>query len=143
MQYLRSPARAGHPLAAAGRIVAACTLAALGSAEAHHGVSQYDMRAVRTLGGVVAKWDWRSPHTWLTLTVAADDGSTQRWEIEGAPPGWMQGQGWSPESLAAGEAVEVIFHPSRHDPRAGILMEVARASGEVLKVNRPARLGGP
>lgn len=113
------------------------------AARAHHGVSSYDMREVRHLQGMVAKWDWKSPHTWLTLVVTADDGSVQTWEIEGAPPQWMAGQGWLPESLSAGEAVAITFHPLKIATSGGILMEVARADGEVLKVNRPARLGGP
>lgn len=127
----------------AGALVAVGAAALLAPAFAHHGVTMYDMRTVQTISGAVASWDWKNPHTWLSLTVTADDGSEQRWEIEGAPPRWMEGQGWSPESLTTGEAVEVMIHPKRNEPLAGILMEVARANGEVLKVNRPARLGGP
>ena len=120
----------------------AATFVASSSANAHHGVASYDMREVRTLDGVVVKWDWKNPHTWLTL-AASVDGAQQTWEIEGAPPQWMTGQGWSPESLAAGEAVVIVFHPSKSAANGGILMEVTRRNGEVLKVNRPARLGGP
>jgi len=116
---------------------------ALGSlAAAHHGVSSYEMREVLELEGVVVKWDWKSPHTWLTLEVTAG-GEVQTWEIEGAPPQWMAAQGWSPASLTAGEAVTITFHPLKEQANGGILMEVARADGEKLKVNRPARLGGP
>jgi hypothetical protein len=111
---------------------------AFGSAFAHHGVSTYRMDVVETLDGVVASWDFGNPHTWLTLHVAGAS-----WEIEGAPPRWMSGQGFTPESLAAGEAVTITFHPHRDRPQAGILMEVRRADGSVLKVNRPASLGGP
>ena len=111
-------------------------------ATAHHGVSSYDMGVVRTLEGVIVKWDWKNPHTWLTLAVTAD-GEQQTWEIEGAPPQWMTGQGWSPESLAVGEAVSILFHPVKTPTNGGILMEVARSNGQLLKVNRPARLGGP
>lgn len=105
---------------------------------AHHGVSTYRMDVVATLDGTVAKWSFNSPHTWLSLDV---DGAT--WEIEGAPPRWMSGQGFAPESLAPGDAVTITYHPHRSTPRAGILMEVRRADGAVLKVNRPASLGGP
>jgi hypothetical protein len=105
---------------------------------AHHGVSTYRMDVVETLDGVVAEWTFGSPHTWLTLGV---DGAT--WEIEGAPPRWMSGQGFAPDSLTTGEAVAITYHPHRSTPRAGILMEVRRADGSVLKVNRPASLGGP
>lgn len=119
-----------------GATLAAGTLGA--SALAHHGVSTYRMDVVQTLEGVVASWDFGSPHTWLRIDV---DGAT--WEIEGAPPRWMTGQGFTPESLAEGDAVAITYHPHRGRPQAGILMEVRRADGSVLKVNRPASLGGP
>jgi hypothetical protein len=108
------------------------------SAFAHHGVSTYRMDVVETLEGVVAKWEFGNPHTWLTLQVA-----DEAWAIEGAPPGWMSDQGFTSESLQAGDAVAITYHPHRARARAGILMEVRRADGAVLKVNRPASLGGP
>jgi len=120
-------------------IVTAVAAAALvRGAAAHHGVSTYRMDVVETLDGVVAAWSFGSPHTWLTLTAGAD-----AWEIEGAPPRWMSNQGFTPESLAAGDVVTITYHPHRSTRNAGILMEVRRADGSVLKVNRPASLGGP
>jgi hypothetical protein len=109
---------------------------------AHHGVAAYDMAVVEMATGVVTEWRWQSPHTSLRLRLSGGDGL---FSIEGAPPRWMEGQGWSPASLTAGEQVTVTYHPARRDggDYAAILMEVRRASGEVLKVNRPARLGGP
>lgn len=109
-----------------------------GALAAHHGVSTYRMDVVATLTGTVARWDFGQPHTWLTVTVEG-----VAWEIEGAPPRWMLGQGFTPESLGVGESVAVTYHPHRSAARAGILMEVRRADGTVLKVNRPASLGGP
>jgi hypothetical protein len=49
---------------------------------------------------------------------------------------------------AGGGCVSIMFHPLKAPagtdvPMGGILMEVERGDGEVLKVNRPARLGGP
>jgi hypothetical protein len=113
-----------------------------GAGTAHHGVGSYDMREVRELAGTVVAWDWKSPHTWLTLETDAG-GAPQTWQIEGAPPQWMSRQGWTAQSLAAGDRVAIVFHPRKDAPYAGILMEVRRDDGEVLKVNRPARLGGP
>jgi hypothetical protein len=121
------------------KAIAALAALALGAAAfAHHGVSTYRMDVVATLEGVVVKWDFGSPHTWLTVRV---DGVA--WEIEGAPPRWMSGQGFTPDSLAVGATVTITYHPHRSRPQAGILMEVRRADGTVLKVNRPASLGGP
>ena len=132
------------PLAKRGRI-AALALAGLPLvAFPHHGVSRYDMQTVSTLAGVVERWGWQNPHTSLTLRVE-QDGETRSWEIEGAPPSWMSGQGWSPESLAPGEHITITYHPARSGDYEwdGILMEAARADGTVLKVNRPRSLGGP
>jgi hypothetical protein len=120
-------------------VVAALAAGALGgSAQAHLGVSTVRMDVVQTILGVVSCWTFGSPHTWLRLEA---DGAT--WEIEGAPPRWMSGQGFTPTSVAAGDPVTVTYHPHRGTPQAGILMEVRRADGTVLKVNRPASLGGP
>ena len=112
------------------------------AALAHHGVAAYDMRAVLTTDGTVEAWRWQSPHTSLTLRIRGRD---ETFAIEGAPPRWMEGQGWTAESLATGEPVTVTYHPARRDggDYAAILMEVRRANGEVLKINRPASLGGP
>ena len=121
------------------RLVVASAAGVLSAAAvAHHGVPSNRMDIVESLEGSVVKWDFGSPHTWLTLDVEG-----VAWEIEGAPPRWMSGQGFLPESLAPGNSVTVTFHPHRSTPRAGILMEVRRPDGSVLKVNRPASLGGP
>lgn len=111
-------------------------------ARAHHGVATYQMDVVRSLEGIVERWDFGHPHTFLTLSVERD-GEPEVWAIEGAPPRWMTGQGWTPESLVRGERVTITYHPHRRTPKAGILMTVERANGEVLAVNRPAWLGGP
>jgi hypothetical protein len=55
----------------------------------------------------------------------------------------MSRQGFERSSLTAGERVTITYHPHRQAPFAGILMEIRRADGAVLKVNRPASLGGP
>lgn len=120
----------------AGAVFAATVLAA--AALAHHGVSAYRMDVMMTIEGAVAKWELESPHAWLTVDV---DGAL--WEIEGAPPKWMSEQGFLRDSFVVGKVVTVTFHPHRTTPQAGILMEVRNAEGDVIKVNRPASLGGP
>ena len=131
-------------LIAHGRVAALLLAGVPLAALAHHGVSRYDMQTVSTLEGVVEKWGWQNPHTSLTLRVERD-GETRSWEIEGAPPSWMSGQGWTPESLTPGERIAITYHPARSGDYEwdGILMEAARADGTVLKVNRPRSLGGP
>ena len=109
---------------------------------AHHGVSTYDMGTIRSIVGTVKAWHWQRPHTGITLAVISGDGP-ETWEIEGAPLRWMQNQGFSADSLKAGDTVTITYHPSRAAPRAGILMHVDMPDGKRLSVNRPAWLGGP
>jgi hypothetical protein len=108
----------------------------------HHGVSLYDMSKEVVLTGTVKEWRWGNPHTWLSLE-SVSEGKVQIWEIEGAPPNWMTGQGWSNTSLKAGEKISIKMHPLKKQANGGILMEASRSDGSVLKVNRPASLGGP
>ena len=128
------------------RLLAAGLATVLGTpvALAHHGVAGYDMDEVLELEGVVEHWGWQNPHTSLTLRLVVS-GRVETVLIEGAPPRWMSGQGWTPESLEAGENVTITYHPTRLAGQGydGILMEVERGNGDVLKVNRPAWLGGP
>ena len=117
------------------------------AAFAHHGVAAYDMKIVETVDGVVEAWDWQNPHTSLTLRVRhTDSGESRSFPIEGAPPRWMQGQrgGRLCRSRWASACSSPITRAHRADSQfAAILMEVRRENGEVLKVNRPAYLGGP
>lgn len=125
-------------------IVGLMTLLAASAALAHHGVARYDMDEVLKLEGVVEHWSWQNPHTSLTLGVVVDRrvGTVL---IEGAPPRWMYGKGWTPESLEAGERVTITYHPTKVPGQGfdGVLMEVERGDGELLRVNRPGWLGGP
>jgi hypothetical protein len=125
------------------RLLFSFLLTTAASAAGHHGVSTYDMQREVVLAGTIKEWRWGNPHTWLFLSVTAADGKLEEWSIEGAPPNWMTGQGWTTTSLKAGEKVSIRMHPSRVESRGGILMEVHQSDGKVLKVNRPARLGGP
>lgn len=121
------------------RVTAVATALVLAAtAFAHHGVSTYRMDVTLTLEGLVESWDFGNPHTRLKLRV-----EDSVWEIEGAPPRWMTGQGFAPESFRVGDPVTIELHPHRNQAQAGILMEVRRTDGTVLKVNRPASLGGP
>jgi hypothetical protein len=106
-------------------------------AAAHHGTANYVTCEVITLAGTVTEWRWSNPHTWLFIAVESADGGREHWSIEGGPPRPMQQQGWTPESLTAGEQVTIRMSPHRHEHRSGILRDVVREGGEVLVIDRP------
>jgi hypothetical protein len=119
-----------------------CLFAAVG-VSAHHGTSLYAMDKEIVLTGAIKEWRWLSPHTWLDLTVTTANGRIEEWNLESAPPGYLARQGWSETTLAPGEKVSVTICllKAPEGSKAGILLEVARASGEVLIVRPPGSFG--
>ena len=112
-----------------------------GPLSAHHGTSQYAMEREVVLAGTVKEWRWASPHTWLYLEVPVTGGAVEQWSIESAPPAYMARQGWSEATFKAGERLSVTIALLRSGERAGILLEVARGTGEVLVVRPRGQFG--
>jgi hypothetical protein len=105
---------------------------------AHHGTSLYDMNKEIRLSGVVKKWTFENPHSWLWLDV-----SSVEWSIESAPPTYLSRQGWSASTLKPGETVTVLISPVPREPQRGILLEVKRSTGETLIVRPRGAFGRP
>ena len=106
------------------------------AASAHHGSADYHVDREVVVRGVVAEWQWTSPHTAIVLTATAE-GRKETWEGEGPPLTWAAGRGWSRTTLQAGETVALVMYPSRRNPRAGLVKRIERATGDALHVSRP------
>ena len=59
------------------------------SALAHHSYAAFDRTKTVTITGTVAEVEWTNPHTWVFLMVTGADGKSERWAVEGDPPGGM------------------------------------------------------
>ena len=114
-----------------------CLLAVTVIAVGHHGTSTYDMEKEIQLTGTVKEWTFSNPHSWLWLKAP------EEWSIESAPPSYLSPRGWSASTLKAGETLTVLVSPLKGEPRRGILLEVKRASGEVLIVRPRGSFGRP
>src|ERR1700761_3643816 len=76
---------------------------------AHHSFSaEFDRNKQVTLDGKVVQMEWVNPHSWLTIDVMKDDGTTERWRIEGGSPSVLLRLGWNRNSLPAGTRIKVI-----------------------------------
>ena len=75
---------------------------------AHHSFSaEFDSSKKVTLEGVVEKFEWVNPHSWLDIAVTKPDGTVEHWKIEGGSPSVLLRMGWNKNSLPAGTKIKV------------------------------------
>ena len=87
----------------------ALSLTGAGPARAHHAFSaQYDPGDTETLTGVVVKVEWLNPHAYFFIDVADEaTGAVTTWACELTSPVGLMRRGWTRNSLAIGDVVEV------------------------------------
>src|ERR1700690_962451 len=81
------------------------------AAAAHHSFSMFDTQRDLSLDGTVSRFLWTNPHCWVRLVVSDTNGGSVEWELEGLSPNVLIRQGWTRDSLKAGDKAEVVIHP--------------------------------
>jgi Family of unknown function (DUF6152) len=93
-------------------------LAAVTSANAHHGFGTFAMNEDIELSGVVTKLDFVNPHSWVEFDVTQDDGTVVPYRCEMRSATTLRRSGWSPEMFPAGTHIRIEGSPDRTDPHA-------------------------
>lgn len=89
---------------------------------AHHGVAGfYDQKKMIKVEGVVEKFEWRNPHCGLFLVAKDEAGNDVTYALEMGSPGSLARQGFTRNSIKAGDHVVAPFHPAFANPLAGEL----------------------
>ncbi len=99
---------------------------------AHHSFAMFDQSQTVHLEGAVTDLEWINPHVWLHVSVVGEDGTEQVWSFEGGSPGQLTQSFWTPETVAAGDQIEVGFHPLKDGSNGGQLQEITKADGTNL-----------
>jgi hypothetical protein len=99
---------------------------------AHHSNVAFVVTKVVTVKGAVKAFEWRNPHTWLTLTVDDGKGNKADWALEGRAPGILLRAGWTKISLMPGEIVTVDMSPAKDGTKNGLIARVTKADGTIL-----------
>ena len=110
---------------ASGRLVIAGSIAALAltaTVSAHHSFAAFDMSKEQTITGVVSRFDWTNPHTFIWVDVVNDKGVTETWAIEGMSPNYLGRRGWSKNSVKPGEKITVSIRPLKEGKSGGMFI---------------------
>jgi hypothetical protein len=114
-------------------LAGAAMFAIAGTAAAHHTHAHYEPEANTVLEGTVKEFDWRNPHSWVTLTVInPETGEAEDWLLEARAPAALIRRGWTAESLKPGDEVAVTVRPLKSGGTGGLLRGVEFPDGSVL-----------
>ena len=94
-------------------------------AVAHHSFAMYEPTKTLTFKGTIKSFQWTNPHVVVWVLVQPQDGgAVQEWSLETTSPGVLTRNGWTRQSLKAGDRVSVTFSPLRDGSRGGGLNSV-------------------
>ena len=102
------------------------------AAGAHHSfLGRFDRQSLMELEGDVTALMWRNPHTYMTLRVAGEDGSSADWEIETSSLSVLRRQGVV-DTFAVGDHVRLAGYPPVGDNKEMYVRHVLLADGREL-----------
>ena len=122
--------------------IATSFLGALAAWGHHSFAAEYDGNKPVTLKGTVVRMEWVNPHSWLRVKVTDDNGKTEEWLCETAPPNGLYRQGWRKDSIKEGEQVTVEGFRAKDSSNTMTARSVVTADGRKMFAGS-ANDGGP
>jgi hypothetical protein len=99
---------------------------------AHHSFAIFDASKTTTVAGVVKRFQWANPHSWIYLSVADANGQTADFPIELGAPSGLARLGWTPRTLTPGMKVSVQVHPLKDGNAGGQFLSLTLPDGRQL-----------
>ena len=104
-------------------LIIATTLLAGTAAYAHHSyAATYDNSAEVKLEGKVVQFNFRNPHSFVSIQAPDQKGVEQRWSVEWAGTSQLGNAGVTRESLKVGDEIVIVGRPSRVPGEYRLLM---------------------
>ena len=112
---------------------------AIGSVElsAHHSFAAFDMSKEQTITGVVSRFDWTNPHTFIWVDVTNDKGVVETWAIEGMSPNYLGRRGWSKNSVKPGDKITVSIRPLKEGKTGGMFIRAQIGDRVLMPTGTP------
>jgi len=102
-----------------------------GSAEGHHGWTEFDEKAEVTVEGTVTDFHYVNPHCVVEFDVKDETGHVRKWQGEFSNPGVLSRRGWNAASLEAGDKLTITGHPARNNVLALHVFRIRSLNGEL------------
>jgi hypothetical protein len=92
-----------------------------GSAQGHHGWTEFDEKAEVTVEGTVTDFH----------DVKDETGHVRKWQGEFSNPGVLSRRGWNAASLEAGDKLTITGHPARNNVLALHVFRIRSSNGDL------------
>jgi len=106
-------------------VVILAALFTTGPLRAHHAFAPtFEADKVVRIKGVVNRFEWANPHSYIVVDLKGADGKTEQWALEGPAPNQLTRRGYSMTSIKPGDPVEACGYGTREaakiDPNSGV-----------------------
>lgn len=109
-----------------------CVVTIAGVLFAHHGASAYDRSKLTNFKATITDFRYINPHVQIFFDARDDKGSVIHWNCESINPGMLSKQGWSKNTLKAGDQVTLVAFPAREGAPVCLLQKLILADGKTL-----------
>jgi len=114
--------------AATALLTVAILITAAAAGRAHHSAAMFEETRTITVDGVVRKFEYTNPHSWLWVDITDKAGKVTTWGFEAEGPSTLQRAGIRPSEFPAGTKVTMTGRPMKDGRPAAIWVLAVRAS---------------
>jgi len=98
-------------------------------AVSHHAfTAEFDSAKSMKVTGTVTKFEWTNPHAWFYIDIKDDNGTVTNWGFEMNSPNMLLRNGWTRNSLKAGDVITVEAFGARDGSHIGNAKSVTLTS---------------
>ena len=96
----------------------------------HHSATMFDDKRTITVEGVVKKFEYTNPHSWLWVDVTGKDGKVTTWGFEAEGPTTLQRAGIRPSDFKVGTKLTITGNPMKDGRPAAAWIRATRGDGK-------------